>query len=62
MSDPPQSLAEFKHFRERMNAALFSADNLVIKRFFALDTQTYQAGALDAKTKELLGRRWAARS
>lgn len=28
---------------------------LVTKRFFSLDTQTYQAGALDAKTKELLG-------
>lgn len=28
---------------------------LITKRFFSLDTQTYQPGALDAKTKELLG-------
>jgi AhpD family alkylhydroperoxidase len=55
VSESQQSLAEFRHFREKMNAAILSADNLVIKRFFALDTQTYQAGALDAKTKELLG-------
>jgi AhpD family alkylhydroperoxidase len=27
----------------------------VVRRFFALDTQTYQDGALDVKTKELLG-------
>ena len=55
MSESTQSLAEFRHFREKMNAAILSADNLVIKRFFALDTQTYQPGALGAKTKELLG-------
>ncbi|MFO0856131.1 MAG: carboxymuconolactone decarboxylase family protein [Phycisphaerales bacterium] len=28
---------------------------LVTKRFFRLDGQTYEPGALDAKTKELLG-------
>ena len=55
MSESHQSLAEFRHFREKLNAAILSADNLVIRRFFALDTQTYQPGALDAKTKELLG-------
>ena len=31
------------------------SDNQVVRRFFALDTQTYKAGALDVKTKELLG-------
>jgi AhpD family alkylhydroperoxidase len=55
VSESQQSLAEFRHFREKMNAAILSADNLVLKRFFALDTQTYQPGALDAKTKKLLG-------
>lgn len=55
MSESVQSLGEFRHFREKMNAAILAADNLVIKRFFALDTQTYQPGALDGKTKELLG-------
>jgi len=34
---------------------MFSADNLGIKRFFALDTRAYEKGALDVKTKELLG-------
>jgi AhpD family alkylhydroperoxidase len=55
MSQAPQSLKEFQHFRQKMNDAILAADNLVIKRFFSLDTQTYRAGALDAKTKELLG-------
>jgi len=55
MPESHHSLAEFRHFREKMNAAILAADNLVIQRFFALDTQTYQAGALDAKTKELRG-------
>ena len=49
------SLAEFREFRERMNAEILGENNLVINRFFALDTRTYEAGALDVKTKELLG-------
>jgi AhpD family alkylhydroperoxidase len=48
-------LAEFRAFRERMNARILEAGNLEIKRFFALDTRCYEAGALDVKTKELLG-------
>ena len=38
-----------------MNAAILEAGNLNINRFFALDTRTYESGALPAKTKELLG-------
>lgn len=49
------SLEAFRHFREKMNEAILAAGNLDINRFFALDTRTYEAGALDAKTKELLG-------
>jgi AhpD family alkylhydroperoxidase len=49
------SLEEFRRFRERMNARILDAGNLEIKRFFALDTRCYEPGALDAKTKELLG-------
>jgi AhpD family alkylhydroperoxidase len=49
------SLEEFREFRERMNAEILAENNLVINRFFALDTRTYEAGALDVKTKELLG-------
>ncbi len=42
------SLAEFREFRERMNAEILGENNLVINRFFALDTRTYEAGALIA--------------
>ena len=45
----------FTEFRQRMNERILGHDNQVVRRFFALDTQTYQAGALDVKTKELLG-------
>ena len=55
MSDSPGTLAAFRHFREKMNEAILNAGNLNIKRFFALDSRTYEAGALDVKTKELLG-------
>jgi AhpD family alkylhydroperoxidase len=46
---------EFTEFRQRMNERILGQDNQVVRRFFALDTQTYKAGALDLKTKELLG-------
>jgi len=49
------SLDAFRHFREKMNAAILEAGNVNINRFFALDTRTYEAGALPVKTKELLG-------
>ena len=52
MSD---SLAEFTAYRQRMNDRILAEDNQVVRRFFALDTQTYKAGALDVKTKEMLG-------
>jgi len=45
----------FADFRQRMNDRILAEPNQVIRRFFALDTQTYKAGALDVKTKELLG-------
>ncbi|MGH7613991.1 MAG: carboxymuconolactone decarboxylase family protein [Gemmatimonadales bacterium] len=55
MSEPQSSLESFRHFREKMNAAILEAGNLNISRFFALDTRSYEAGALPVKTKELLG-------
>ncbi|WDM68552.1 carboxymuconolactone decarboxylase family protein [Xanthomonas cucurbitae] len=48
-------LREFTQFRQRMNQRILAEPNQVVRRFFALDTQTYQAGALEVKTKELLG-------
>jgi AhpD family alkylhydroperoxidase len=49
------ALAEFRAFRERMNAEILGENNLVINRFFNLDGRAYEAGALDVRTKELLG-------
>jgi len=46
---------DFTTFRKRMNERILGHDNQVVRRFFALDTQTYQPGALDVKTKEMLG-------
>jgi AhpD family alkylhydroperoxidase len=46
---------EFNDYRAKMNEVILSKDNLVIKRLWNLDTNTYAAGALDVKTKEMLG-------
>ena len=48
-------LTEYDTYRERMNQRILSGDSLVTKRFFHLDSQAYESGSLDAKTKELLG-------
>ena len=50
-----ERLEEFRSFRERMNARILEAGNLEINRFFALDTRAYADGALDVRTKELMG-------
>ena len=55
MSDTESRVREFTEFRQRMNERILAEPNQVVRRFFALDTQAYQPGALDAKTKELLG-------
>jgi len=46
---------EFDRYRAEMNEKLLGSNHLGIKRFFALDTQAYEDGALDKRTKELLG-------
>ncbi|MBK8623234.1 MAG: carboxymuconolactone decarboxylase family protein [Saprospiraceae bacterium] len=48
-------IKEFNDYRSRMNDVILSKDNMVLKRFFSLDNQTYKDGALSEKTKELLG-------
>lgn len=45
----------FNEYRSKMNEHILSQDNLALKRFFSLDHQMYQEGALNVKTKELLG-------
>lgn len=48
-------VTDFNDYRARMNQIILSEDNLVIKRFFNLDTNTYAAGALSEREKELMG-------
>lgn len=52
MSD---QIKEFNAYRSKMNEKLLADNNKIIKRIFNLDTNAYAAGALDVKTKELLG-------
>ena len=44
-SDEKNRLQEFNDFRQRMNDRILVHDNQVVRRFFALDTQTYKDGA-----------------
>jgi len=46
---------EFNDYRSKMNEVILAHDHLPLKRFFSLDNQMYQEGALPVKTKELLG-------
>jgi len=46
---------DFNEYRQRMNDKIMEADNLVLKRLFNLDTNTYSDGALPARTKEMIG-------
>ncbi len=55
MSESAERLESFRHFREKMDEAIHAAGNLTVNRFFALDSRAYESGALDTKTKELLG-------
>ena len=49
------SLREFAREREELNRLVLERGTLVTKRFFNLDWRAYEKGALDVKTKELLG-------
>jgi AhpD family alkylhydroperoxidase len=55
MTSKTNSLEEFRKNREMKNKKIMDLDHLGIKRFFNLDHNTYQDGALPAQTKELLG-------
>jgi AhpD family alkylhydroperoxidase len=50
-----QLVDDFNSYREKMNEKILSQDNLVLKRLFNLDTNTYAEGALTTVTKEMLG-------
>ena len=51
----PNLVQEFNDYRSKMNEKLMDDNNKIVKRIFNLDTNAYAAGALDVKTKELLG-------
>jgi ribonuclease HI len=47
-----------RHFldtRTRLNVNVEKADNFLVKRFYNIDHNTYLAGAIPAKYKELMG-------
>ena len=51
----PDRLEDFQKFRADANEEILNCGHLGMKRFFALDHQAYEPGALGTKTKELLG-------
>jgi AhpD family alkylhydroperoxidase len=51
----PTRLDDFRAYRLKMNERILELDHLGLRRFFNLDTAAYQDGALDGRTKELLG-------
>jgi len=46
---------EFNDYRTKMNEKILADNNKIIKRIFNLDTNAFTEGALNVKTKELLG-------
>lgn len=51
----PDQVDDFQKFRNELNQEILACGHLGMKRFFSLDHQAYEPGALDSKTKELLG-------
>jgi AhpD family alkylhydroperoxidase len=50
-----KTVTEFKRERERLNKLVMKHAGRGIKRFYSIDAQVYEDGALPVKTKELLG-------
>ena len=48
-------VGETRRYRLEQNDRILKSSNKGFARFFALDTAAYTDGALDAKTKELMG-------
>lgn len=49
------AVQEFNEYREKMNGKMRAQNHKTLNRFFNIDTNAYKKGALDVKTKELLG-------
>ncbi len=50
-----KKVTEFKKYRAEMNDKILKSGFRDFNKFFALDNKAYVDGALDAKTKELMG-------
>ena len=50
-----ERLEDFQTIRADLNEEILGCGHLGIKRFFALDHQAYEPGALGTRNKELLG-------
>ncbi|MEQ8304281.1 MAG: carboxymuconolactone decarboxylase family protein [Cyclobacteriaceae bacterium] len=46
---------QFNEYRTKMNQKILASDSLILKRIFNLDTNAFSNGALDTKSKELIG-------
>lgn len=52
---PKRKIDEFAEEREELNDIVMQYAGRDIKRFYNIDTRVYEAGALPAQTKEMLG-------
>ncbi len=48
-------VSEFREYRKNMNERILNSGFRDFNKFFALDNKAYVDGALNAKTKELMG-------
>lgn len=48
-------VTDFNDYRSKMNNEILNTENKVLKRIFNLDTNAFQDGALDKRTKEMMG-------
>jgi AhpD family alkylhydroperoxidase len=55
VSEKSEIARRFLDTRDRLNAGVDRANNLLVKRFYNVDHNTYLEGALPARTKELMG-------
>ncbi len=46
---------EYNEYRQHMNEKILAADNKTMKRIYNVDTNAYMKGALDVKSKEMMG-------
>lgn len=48
-------IEEFNEYRAKMNDKIVGSNNKTLKRIFNLDTNAFAEGAVDKKTKEMIG-------